>query len=413
MTAFAHRPQTARLLPRKLPRGTILNRRGEPVVALTDRAFFSAKVDDIRTVASLQAKVQEALDLSSRDAGRAFMDKSNFIAQMRNELGALPGDSGDLQDITSAKRLGLIYDFQVEDAMEFGRHQIGQDPDLLDAFPAQELVRIEARLEEREWDKIWQDAGGTLFDGRMIARKDSPVWLKISDFGRPWPPFKFGSGMGVDDVARDEAEELGVLGPDDTVAPTLADFNQGLQANLPASSPGVLEGFKSIFGDQVDVITQGPQAGKVTWQGDRIGKLYADALAGTSSKWSLDLGEATADTVAQGKTAGVDLTGARLHLTADDIRHANKGHGEGETQGDQRPITARDFKLVPHVWRAPDSITPGAQPGTLVLKKAVAGQQVVVAYNRLAKTPKWGLRTLYIKTEVPPGATMSSRTPLA
>ena len=65
------------------------------------------------------------------------------------------------------------------------------------------------------------------------------------------------------------------------------------------------------------------------------------------------------------------------------------------------------------MWRAPDSITPGDQPGTLVLKKAVAGQQVVVAYNRLAKTPKWGLRTLYIKTEVPPGATMSSRTPLA
>lgn len=52
MTAFAHTPQTTRLLPRKLPRGTILNRRGEPVVALTAP---SGAVDPTNRLARINA----------------------------------------------------------------------------------------------------------------------------------------------------------------------------------------------------------------------------------------------------------------------------------------------------------------------------------------------------------------------
>ncbi len=368
----------------------------EVAIGLRDRAFFSAQVADIRTVATMQAKVQEALDLSSRDAGRAFMDRDKFIADMRQTLGAAEGDSGSLTDLTSSRRLGLVYDFNVEDAMEAGRFQVAQDPEQLDAFPAQELFRLEEREAQREWTTIWQAAGGTVYPGeRLIARKDDRIWSAISDFGRPWPPFKFGSGMGIEDIDRDEAESLGVLGPNDIVNPQDVDFNQGLQAGLPEASPATLEGFKNIFGDQVDV----GRDGKVTWLGDRIGKLYDDALSDPKVKWSLDLGQATDSTIAQAADAGVDLTGARLHLTADDIRHADKLHGASEDRADQRPIVARDFKLVPHVWRDPDSITAGDRPGSLVLKKSVAGQLVVVAYDRVAQTPKWGVKTLYVKKE--------------
>lgn len=351
-------------------------------IGLRERAFWSAKVTDIRTAVSMQANLQEAVDLSSRDAGRAFMDRDKFIRDMRGQLGAVPGDSGDLTDITSSRRLGLVYDFNVEDAMEFGRWKVGQDPELLDAAPCQELVRIEARVDERPWEQIWKDAGGTLYDGRMIARKDDPIWIRISDFGRPWPPFKYGSGMGVEDVFRDEAEELGVIRPDDVIAPQERDFNTGLEASIPDASPAMLESFKQLFGDQVDV----GAGGKITWQGDRIANLYEQALAKPGSSWSIDLGEATDDTVATAETAGADLAGARLQLSADAVRQAARS-----------TISARDMKLVPHVWRGPDAIEPGDKPGSLVLTKRLIGREVAVTYDRIANTRNWSVRALDLR----------------
>lgn len=41
----------------------------------------------------------------------------------------------------------------------------------------------------------------------MIALKSDRVWTNFSRFGRPYPPSDFGSGMGVEDIDRDEAFE--------------------------------------------------------------------------------------------------------------------------------------------------------------------------------------------------------------
>jgi hypothetical protein len=43
----------------------------------------------------------------------------------------------------------------------------------------------------------------------MIARKDDPAWRALSDFGFPFPSFSFDTGMWIEDVSRDEAEEMG------------------------------------------------------------------------------------------------------------------------------------------------------------------------------------------------------------
>ena len=68
-------------------------------------------------------------------------------------------------------------------------------------------------LEMIEW-VFPEHAGGPgqIHGGRMIALKDDPVWLKISDFGHPHPPFAFGSGMDMVDISRVEAVELGLTG---------------------------------------------------------------------------------------------------------------------------------------------------------------------------------------------------------
>jgi hypothetical protein len=86
----------------------------------------------------------------------------------------------------------------------------GMDPEVLDAYPARELVQVKAGLELCDWKARWVESGGQIRRDRMIALKNDPLWLKISDFGHPHPPFAFGSGMDMVDVSRVEAVELGL-----------------------------------------------------------------------------------------------------------------------------------------------------------------------------------------------------------
>jgi hypothetical protein len=377
-------------------------------IGLRDRAFFSARVTDARILSEMQSRIRAALDGSK--PGGTYMTRDRFIAEMRQILGAKPGDSGELTDITSYRRLGLIYDFNTEDAMEYGRWMARQDPDILDAFPCSELVRVEARrvprgyrkgpggrlieVPQESWPARWAAAGGEFTGGRMIARKDDLIWISISRFGRPWPPFDFESGMGLADVSRSEAIELGAIAPEDPPPqPQHLDFNHNLQASIPEATPSTMEGFRDIFGDQVDVSREG----LVIWQGQRIADLYKAALADSSVKWSLDLGVAPPATVAMAKDAGADLEDARLIIEADEIRHAAAKHGEGEARGDQRPLTSLDFQLVPQMWREPDAITAGDDQGTLVFTKDILGKAVMVTYDRQARSPKWAFLSMWIK----------------
>ena len=374
-------------------------------LAMRDRAFFSSGVDSIERLAEMQAKIDEALTLSSRDSGQAFMSRSRFVAETRAALGAPEGDSGQLTDITSGKRLGLIYDFQKEDATEYGRWLADQDPAILDAYPCQELIRVEDRLQPRDWAARWADAGGRFFDGRMIATKDDPIWTTISRFGRPWPPFDFGSGMGVEDVSRDDAVALGVIEDSTVVKPTQEDFNAKLEASVPEATPAVLEGFQEIFGDQIDVTRDG----KITWQGEKISKLYAAAMGSGNVQWNLDLGGASPETIAMAKQAGVDLTDYRLKIDADHLRKVIRDHGEagllgpgtGETLGNQQPISLLDLRMIPHIWRTPDSITTGDLPGDLLFSKNVDGSLRMVTWQ-VASNKTARLKTIYKKTGANP-----------
>ena len=59
-----------------------------------------------------------------------------------------------------------------------------------------------------------------LFQNRMVALKSDPVWTKISRFGHPYPPFDWGSGMGVEDVSREDVLSLGVIKEDYALPPS-------------------------------------------------------------------------------------------------------------------------------------------------------------------------------------------------
>lgn len=233
-------------------------------LALRQRAFFSAAVESARFLQTAQDRLLELVRLQRRKLADgtkgAFLSRARFIAELRgmaNELGVDTRRDGDdtdtLADITSDARLGLIFDIQTQQAAEFAKWKMEQDPDVLDAFPAQELIRVEDREVPRDWLKRWSDAGGTLREGRMIALKNDPIWMKLSRFGTPYPPFDFNSGMGLDDIGRDEAERLGLLQPTDRVQPASEDFNATLKASVRGLSTRLRTALKTIFDEQIDI----------------------------------------------------------------------------------------------------------------------------------------------------------------
>jgi hypothetical protein len=249
-------------------------------LALRERAFFSSEVEKVRLLQRMQDRVQGALDMLRRPgegadgADGAFQTREKFVVEMQQlarDEGldprglAQPERYGTLQDITSGRRLRLIYDQQKQSAEGYAQWKAEQDTDVLDAYPAQELVRVETRKHPRgDWRERFEEAGGTLVDGRMVALKSDPVWAKLSRFGTPWPPFDFGSGMGLRDVNRDDAEKLGLLKRGDKPKPAEIDFNKGLQATIADLSPAYRDLLKKTFGGQITV-----EGDAVKWNGAR------------------------------------------------------------------------------------------------------------------------------------------------
>jgi len=200
--------------------------------ALREKCFFSARVNDAEVLGKMRELIGKAVDSSKRPANEALVSQDKFISEMKSFLrsrGYAMGGS-KLTDITSRRRLGLIYDMNVQEAREYARYVRGQDADALDMYPAQEFLRVENRRVPRtDWPMRWRAAGGRIRGGRMVALKSDPVWTNLSRFGRPYPPFDYGSGMGVEDIDRGEAVELGLL-PDDEPADEIPDFDIALEA---------------------------------------------------------------------------------------------------------------------------------------------------------------------------------------
>ncbi len=122
-------------------------------------------------------------------------------------------------------------------------------------WPAWELVRRRYSKVPRGWARIWTDEGGTIYSGnRMAALITDDIWYRINKFGFNYPPFDFGSGMGVELVPRDEAIEMGLIKEDELLQPDFdtPTLNSNLETQLEADEETwdeVLEHFKG-FGER-------------------------------------------------------------------------------------------------------------------------------------------------------------------
>lgn len=202
--------------------------------AIREKCFFSARVNDAETLGKMRELIGKAVDTAKRNPSEALVSPEKFISEMKSYLRGrgYAVDGTALTDIASRRRLGLIYKMNYDEAREFAKYSRGQDSDALYMYPAQEFLRVEPRRVPRtDWQTRWRAAGGRIYGGRMIALKSSPVWQNLSRFDRPYPPYDFGSGMGVEDVDRDEAIELGLL-PKDEPVDEIPDFDDALEAEV-------------------------------------------------------------------------------------------------------------------------------------------------------------------------------------
>lgn len=305
---------------------------------LRDRAFFSSEVAKANILDAMRRMAADkASGVSASDARVAMRD---FLRSIGHET---PDDlKGTIKDLYAKSRLDVIIKTNVAQARGFIQHAEGMTPGALWAFPAQEFLRVEERREPRkDWAQRWQKAGGKIYGGRMIALKTDPVWTRLGPFGNPYPPFDWGSGMGVQDVSRKEAQELGLDVPDAPGAAHSGDgrsasgqFNSGMQAEIPMrhDSPEAQK-LSDTFGDQVRF-----DGNTAHWQGE----LMRDVISGKLASAKL----------------GTGFDGRKMSISHDIVKdHIIEHVGENEKDERNIPLEIGDFELIPAMWRKPDSHT--------------------------------------------------------
>ncbi len=184
------------------------------------RSVFSARMESARYLARIRDVCAQMLD------GRISQATArDILGGILERMGLSPQDGGGISNPASLARLNLIIDTQTQMAASVARLS-EQTPAVLDMWPAWELVRLEERAMPRgDWPLRWDAAARAVgFEGvsrdygRMVALKDSPVWQALGDgaggfrdtLGNPFPPFAYNSGMGWEDVSREECEALGL-----------------------------------------------------------------------------------------------------------------------------------------------------------------------------------------------------------
>jgi hypothetical protein len=225
-------------------------------VELRERAFFSSQVENVRFLQRGRDSITDFLagnreTLPNGEVALKTGSRAEFVRQMqefavREGMGPLdPKHKGGLKDITSEKRLGLIFDTQTRQAHDFGYAKQGLDPAVLNEFPAQRFIRVLDVKERRDHHTPHEN---------QVYLKTDPVWQYINrDFGVPWGPWGWGCGHDVEDVDRDEAVALGLIGASEVIRAEQPLFNDQLKASLKGLDPDLVDKLKDSFGDQIEI----------------------------------------------------------------------------------------------------------------------------------------------------------------
>ena len=279
---------------------------------------------------------------------------------LRKSLVASGMDSRQWSAVDAGLRDRSFFSATVEDARVMGALR---EPVAMVA--AGEMDASSARIAMRDATG-WQGASRD----EPVALKLSPIWARLSRFGTPYPPFDFNSGMGVEDVGRRKARELGLLedgsgdgaappnggsGPQSPSAPP--SFNANLQATVPTmrgDSPEA-EWLRAKFGDQIDI-----RNGAVKWKGE----LIQGVLGGAEKR--AEFGVASRAFLDAAASGGVDpetvkaFEGRKISLSHQFFREHGGKHLDPD--GPYGHLVPAEFELLPWLWRSPSRVRPTRDP---------------------------------------------------
>ena len=339
---------------------------------LRDRAFLSSQVTEAKILYAMRQNVADLVKGGKspsevrRDL-RAYLDSIGYDP----DKDLAPGEKsrrGTIKDLYTKSRLDVMMKTNADQAKGYASHVRATTTGAMLAFPAYELVRVERRKLQRNWDERWTNAAKAVgFEGvfrdtsKKIALKTSPIWVQLSRFGNPFPPFDFNSGMGVRDVRKSVCREIGLLGPNEQPKiPETPDFNGNLHMPVPfnGNDDPIWNDLKEKFGDQIVY-----DHGEIVWKGELLKEV-------ANGNGKVRLGKSSKELLSH--FSGVDrehLENTSLTVTGDWVKqHANKHIGANETRSTNIPLQPGDYELIPTLWRSPDSVSPGKYKGSSVLK---------------------------------------------
>lgn len=210
---------------------------------LRQRSIFSARTTKVSVLQKVKDLLGDMLSGKTNIAtARAALQDEHDRLEYDPEAGGYPGEMtdrpaarGSLRDLSSDKRTTLILETNLRQLTNKGFQLQGQSDFALYAWPCYELVRIYPRRiprgqklekgeliedpEGNDWPERWAKVGGSFYGGgRMIARKDDPIWIELGSsknfddaLDSDVPPFGFNSGYGWREVSREDAIALGVI----------------------------------------------------------------------------------------------------------------------------------------------------------------------------------------------------------
>ena len=228
---------------------------------------------------------------------------------------------------------------------------------------------------------------------KVIPKKSFAMTIKfglifgfaLSIFDEPFPPFDWGSGMGVMDVSQREAVDLGVITKEEIVKKrdelrereedgTLPSMNKNLSASFPAGhwSGEYADFLHEKFGDQIRY-EQDQTTGNVMvkWQRCILHDMFERPDDYKNVKgWGL--GKATEKLLKECDKVNPDLRklveGRGFAITDSIVRHTiADGHWLVDNHKSNMPVGHGDVDLVPSLWRSPSFVERGKDETSLVL----------------------------------------------
>ncbi len=211
---------------------------------IREQAFFMAGVVRAETLSVFRSAAQDVLSgkLSEQEALRQIRE-----GLTRTGYRAGDGQEGTIKDLNTVRRQLVSLRTSVALASGYGAEVKALKARAI--YPAKELVRASPAAHPRRWETVlWPQAATErnrlhldlpkLHPDKMIAPVGDPIWIMLSDFGAPYDPLKWGSGMRQRPVGYARAKALGLLTPPAPApSPNPPEISPASPSNAPEISP--------------------------------------------------------------------------------------------------------------------------------------------------------------------------------